>query len=104
MAEIINMINISANSFSDLKTYLDKKPEYLLFSSPSGAALKVDLEQQDESSSGKAKNSVIRWCEQIIEIVNNYYQKKIQMQMYILIQLNRYVKQLKLLQVVWNKM
>lgn len=63
MAEIINMINISANSFSDLKTYLDKKPEYLLFSSPSGAALKVDLEQQDESSSGKAKNSVIRWCE-----------------------------------------
>ncbi len=27
MAEIINTINISANSFGDLKTYLDKKPE-----------------------------------------------------------------------------
>ena len=76
MAEIINTINISANSFGDLKTYLDKKPKYLLFSSPSGAALKVDLEQQDESSSDKAKNSVIRWCEQIIEIVNNYYSKE----------------------------
>lgn len=48
MAEIINTINISANSFSDLKTYLDKKPEYLLFSSPSGAALKVDLKQEKE--------------------------------------------------------
>ncbi len=46
MAEIINTINISANSFGDLKTYLDKKPEYLLFSSPSGAALKVDLSKK----------------------------------------------------------
>lgn len=76
MAEITHMIKISADSFGDLKTYLDRNPEYLLFSSPLGTTLKVDLEQQDESSSGKAKNSVIRWCEQIIEIVNNYYSKE----------------------------
>lgn len=31
MAEIINTIKISADSFGDLKTYLDRNPEYLLF-------------------------------------------------------------------------
>lgn len=64
MAEIINTINISANSFSDLKTYLDKKPEYLLFSSPSGAALKVDLKQEKEEKDS-AENIVVRWMNDI---------------------------------------
>lgn len=71
MAEIINTINISANSFGDLKTYLDKKPEYLLFSSPSGAALKVDLKQQkDEKDS--AENIVVRWMNDIKGKTTNY--------------------------------
>ena len=50
MAEIINTIRISANSFSDLKTYLDRNPEYLLFSSPLGETLKVDLKQEKEEN------------------------------------------------------
>ncbi len=76
MAELTHTINVTVNMFGNLKRYLDENPEYLLFTSPLGETLKVDLEQQDESSSGKAKNSVIRWCEQIIEIVNNYYSKE----------------------------
>ena len=64
MAEIINTIRISADSFSDLKTYLDRNPEYLLFSSPLGTSLKVDLKQQkDEKDS--AENIVVRWMNDI---------------------------------------
>ena len=76
MAELTHTINVGVDTFDNLRGYLDKNPKYLLFTSPLGETLKVDLEQQDESSSGKAKNSVIRWCEQIIEIVNNYYSKE----------------------------
>ena len=43
MTEIIHTINVSANNFGDLETCLDKNPEFLLFTSPSGATLKVDL-------------------------------------------------------------
>lgn len=75
MAELTHTINVTINMFEDLKRYLDRNPEYLLFTSPSGATLKVDLEQQEESCDG-AKNSVIRWCEQIIGIVDNYYSKE----------------------------
>ena len=74
--ELTHTINVGVNTFDDMRKYLDRNPEYLLFTSPSGETLKVDLEQQDESSSGKAKNSVILWCEQIIKIVNNYYSKE----------------------------
>lgn len=76
MAELINTFSINENTFNNLKRYLDGNPKYLLLESPSGTTLKVDLEQQDESSSGGAKNSVVLWCEQIIEIVNNYYSKE----------------------------
>lgn len=69
MAEIINTINISANSFGDLKTYLDKKPEYLL--SPSGAALKVDLKQEKEEKDS-AENIVVRWMNDIKGKSTNY--------------------------------
>lgn len=75
MAELTHTINVGVNAFDDLRKYLDRNPGYLLFTSPLGATLKVDLEQQEESSDG-AKNSVILWCEQIIEIVNNYYSKE----------------------------
>lgn len=71
MAEIINTINISANSFGDLKTYLDKKPEYLLFSSPSGATLKVDLKQEKEEKD-IAENIVVRWMNDIKGKSTNY--------------------------------
>lgn len=64
MAEIINTIRISANSFSDLKTYLDRNPEYLLFSSPLGETLKVDLKQEKEEKDS-AENIVVRWMNDI---------------------------------------
>ena len=75
MAELTHIINVGVNTFDDLRKYLDRNPGYLLFTSPSGATLKVDLEQQEESSDG-AKNSVILWCEQIIGIVSDYYSKE----------------------------
>ena len=75
MAELTHTISVDIDTFDKLKKYLDGNPEYLLFTSPSGVTLKVDLEQQKESSGG-AKNSVILWCEQIIGIINEYYSKE----------------------------
>ena len=75
MAELVNTFNIGENSFNNLKRYLDGNPEYLLLTSPSGATLKVDIKQQkDEKDS--AENIVVRWCEQIIGIINSYYSKE----------------------------
>lgn len=76
MAEITHTINVGVELFDILRRYLDGNPEYLLFTSPSGTTLKVDLRQQENSSSGGAKNSVIRWCEQIIGIVDSYYSEE----------------------------
>ena len=76
MAEITHTINVGVEIFDILKRYLDGNPEYLLLTSPLGTTLKVDLKKQENSSSGGAKNSVIRWCEQIIGIVDNYYSKE----------------------------
>lgn len=71
MAEIIHSINVSANNFGDLETCLDKNPEFLLFTSPSGATLKVDLKQQkDEKDS--AENIVVRWMNDIKGKTTNY--------------------------------
>lgn len=64
MAEITHMIKISADSFGDLKTYLDRNPEYLLFSSPLGTTLKVDLKQEKEEKDS-AENIVVRWMNDI---------------------------------------
>lgn len=71
MAEIIHTINVSANNFGDLETCLDKNPEFLLFTSPSGATLKVDLKQQkDEKDS--AENIVVRLMNDIKGKTTNY--------------------------------
>ena len=75
MAELTHAINIGSDNFGNLKRYLNENHEYLLFTTTSGETLKVDLKQQKESTSG-AKNSLVQWCEQIIEIVNNYYSKE----------------------------
>ena len=75
MAELTHTIKVGVESFDNMRKYLDRNPEYLLFTSPLGETLKVDLKQEKESPSG-AKNSVIRWCEQIIGIVDNYYSKE----------------------------
>lgn len=64
MAEITHMIKISTDSFGDLKTYLDRNPEYLLFSSPLGTTLKVDLKQEKEEKDS-AENIVVRWMNDI---------------------------------------
>lgn len=71
MAEIINTIKISADSFGDLKTYLDRNPEYLLFSSPLGTTLKVDLKQEKEEKDS-AENIVVRWMNDIKGKSTNY--------------------------------
>lgn len=62
MTEIIHTINVSANNFGDLETCLDKNPEFLLFTSPSGATLKVDLKQQKD----------VRWMNDIKSKTTNY--------------------------------
>ena len=71
MAEFTHTINVSANNFCDLKTYLDKNPKYLLFTSPLGEALKVDLEQQEEEKDS-AENIVVRWMNDIKGKTTNY--------------------------------
>lgn len=76
MAELTHTINVGVDFFDNLRKYLYGNPEYLLFTSPSGTTLKVDLKKQENSSSGGAKNSVIRWCEQIIGIIDSYYSKE----------------------------
>lgn len=71
MAELTHMIYISTETFGNLKRYLDGNPEYLLFTSPSGATLKVDLKQQkDEKDS--AENIVVRWMNDIKGKTTNY--------------------------------
>lgn len=64
MAEIIDTIKIGANSFGDLKTCLDRNPEFLLFSNPLGTTLKVDLKQEKEEKDS-AENIVVRWMNDI---------------------------------------
>ena len=71
MAEIINTINISVNTFDDMKKYLDRNPEYLLFTSPSGETLKVDLKQQ-KGEKDSAENIVVRWMNDIKGKSTNY--------------------------------
>ena len=41
MAEIIHVIRTGSDTFNDIKAYLDKNPEYLLFQSPLGVTLKA---------------------------------------------------------------
>lgn len=71
MADIIHAININSDNFSRLKTYLDTNTEYLLFSTSTGASLKVDLKQEKEKSDG-AKNAVVRWMNDIKGKTTNY--------------------------------
>lgn len=71
MAEFTHAINIGSDNFSNLKRYLDENPEYLLFTTTSGATLKVDLKQQkDEEDS--AENIVVRWMNDIKGKTTNY--------------------------------
>lgn len=60
MAELTHAINIGSDNFSNLKRYLDGNPKYLLFTSPLGTTLKVDLKQQkDEKDSTE---NIVVWC------------------------------------------
>lgn len=71
MAELTHTINVGLEIFDILKRYLDGNPEYLLFTSPSGTTLKVDLKQQkDEKDS--AENIVVRWMNDIKGKTTNY--------------------------------
>lgn len=71
MAEITHTINVGVELFDILRRYLDGNPEYLLFTSPSGTTLKVDLRQQkDEKDS--AEDIVVRWMNDIKEKTINY--------------------------------
>ena len=71
MAELTHTINVGLEIFDILKRYLDGNPEYLLFTSPSGTTLKVDLKQQkDEKDS--AENIVVRWMNDIKGKSTNY--------------------------------
>lgn len=71
MAELAQTINVGVDTFDNLRKYLNRNPEYLLFTSPSGATLKVDLKQQkDEKDS--AENIVVRWMNDIKGKTTNY--------------------------------
>lgn len=71
MAELTHTINVGVEIFDILRRYLDGNPEYLLFTSPSGTTLKVDLRQQkDEKDS--AENIVVRWMNDIKGKTTNY--------------------------------
>lgn len=71
MAEITHTINVTVNMFDNLKRYLDENPEYLLFTTASGATLKVDLKQQEDEEDS-AENIVVRWMNDIKEKTINY--------------------------------
>ena len=71
MAELTHTINIGAETFGLLIRYLDGNPEYLLFTNPSGATLKVDLKQQKDKKDG-AENIVVRWMNDIKGKTTNY--------------------------------
>lgn len=71
MAELTHMINIGAENFYNLKRYLDENPEYLLFTSPLGETLKVDLKQQ-KGEKDSAENIVVRWMNDIKGKTTNY--------------------------------
>ena len=71
MAELTHTINVGVNTFDDLRKYLDRNPGYLLFTSPSGATLKVDLKQQKDKKDS-AENIVVRWMNDIKGKTTNY--------------------------------
>ena len=71
MAELTHTINVGGESFGILKKCLDGNPEYLLFTSPSGATLKVDLKQQKDKKDS-AENIVVRWMNDIKGKTTNY--------------------------------
>lgn len=71
MAELINTIGTSAVTFGNLKRCLDENPEYLLFTSPLGETLKVDLKQQKDKKDS-AENIVVRWMNDIKGKTTNY--------------------------------
>ncbi len=75
MAELTHTINVGAETFGNLKRYLDENPEYLLFTcpsgSPSGATLKVDLKKQKDKKDS-AENIVVRWMNDIKGKTTNY--------------------------------
>lgn len=71
MAEFTHTIDVGTETLGNLKRYLDGNPEYLLFTSPSGMTLKVDIKQQkDEKDS--AENIVVRWMKEIRNKTCNY--------------------------------
>lgn len=70
MAEIIHVIRTGSDTFNDIKAYLDKNPEYLLFQSPLGVTLKVSLKQEKEKSDG-AENIVVRWMSDIKKFIKD---------------------------------
>ncbi len=71
MAELTHTINVGAETFGLLKRYLDGNPEYLLFTSPSGTTLKVDLKKQ-KGEKDSAENNVVRWMNDIKGKTTNY--------------------------------
>lgn len=71
MAELVNTFNITEVTFGNLKRYLDGNPKYLLFTSPSGVTLKVDLKQQ-KGEKDIAENIVVRWMNDIKGKTTNY--------------------------------
>ena len=71
MAELTHTINVGAETFGILKRYLDGNPEYLLFTIPSGATLKVDLKQQKDKKDS-TENIVVRWMNDIKGKTTNY--------------------------------
>ena len=71
MTELTHTINVTVNMFDNLKRYLDENPEYLLFTSPLGETLKVDLKQQ-KYEKDSAENIVVRWMNDIKGKTTNY--------------------------------
>lgn len=68
MAEIVHVIRTGSDTFNDIRTFLEKNPDYLLFQSPSGATIRINLKQEKEKSNG-AENIVVRWMNDIKKFV-----------------------------------
>lgn len=71
MAELTHTISVGIEIFDILRRYLDGNPEYLLFTSPSGTTLKVDLKQQKDKKDS-TENIVVRWMNDIKGKTTNY--------------------------------